>query len=155
MLRLSKLTDYSIVLMTYLARDPMRLHSASDMTAHTQIALPTVTKILKILTRHGLLTSQRGTSGGYTLAKSPETIAITAIIEAVEGDLGLTECSHALSHCLFEPGCATRSNWRLINRVIYEALATISLARMALPLQAQDIAIPLTKILQKQTIVTG
>lgn len=134
MFRISKLTDYGIVVLAHLARHPEGLHNAREITEVTHITLPTVTKILKILAREQLLVSHRGTNGGYVLARDPKTITVVAIIEAIEGNLGLTECSRADSHCALESSCATRRNWRLISHIIYDALEKITLAEMAHPL---------------------
>lgn len=134
MFRISKLTDYGTVVMTYLAKEPDQLHNARDITANTHIALPTVTKILKLLAREGLLISHRGANGGYSLAKPAEEISVLTIIEAIEGHLGLTECAHADSRCFLETTCATRRNWRLISNMVYSAMEKISLADMIKPL---------------------
>ena len=130
MFRVSKLTDYGTVMMTYLAREPNRVCNARDITLHTHVALPTVSKLLKLLTRHNLLISHRGAKGGYSLARSPEEISIAEIIDALEGDLALTECSHMEGECAIEDWCAIRGNWQLINRAVHNALRDISLADM-------------------------
>ena len=69
MIRLGKLTDYGLVLMTYIARnhDPS-FHAACGL-ADSRLPLPTVTKLLKQLLQSGLLMSHRGIKGGYSLAK--------------------------------------------------------------------------------------
>jgi FeS assembly SUF system regulator len=134
MFRISKLTDYGVVVLTHFARHPEELHNAREITEVTRITLPTVTKILKILARERLLISHRGTNGGYVLARGPETISMATIIEAIEGNLGLTECSRDDSHCALESSCVTRHNWRLISHIIYDALERITLAEMAQPL---------------------
>ena len=135
MFRISKLTDYAMVVMTYLAaNEQQELQTAKDITEQTHIALPTVTKILKILTKNRLLVSKRGANGGYCLAQPAAQISIARIIEAVEGHLGLTECSLADGHCRLERCCHTRQNWRYISQVIYNALQNISLRQMTRPL---------------------
>ncbi len=120
--------------MTYLAQHPEGLHTARDITEHINLTLPTVTKILKIFARNELLISQRGANGGYILARSPKDIALAEIIQAVEGELGLTECSSEDCHCVLESTCSTRRNWRLISELIINALGSITLAEMATPL---------------------
>jgi DNA-binding IscR family transcriptional regulator len=65
MIRLGKLSDYGLVLMTYMARNHDRsLHTARDLAAESRLALPTVSKLLKELVQGGLLVSQRGIKGG-------------------------------------------------------------------------------------------
>ena len=134
MFRVSKLTDYGTVLMTYLAQHPHVLHNAKDITLHTRVALPTVSKLLKKLAKGGLLTSHRGAKGGYTLAKPPAQITVAEMILALEGDFAMTECSHASGLCSVETWCAIRGNWQVINLAIHEALKDISLADMTKPL---------------------
>lgn len=133
MLRLSKLSDYGTVIMAHMARDPARLYSASEIDAALGVGLATVTKLLKMFLREGLLVSQRGVHGGYALARAPTSISLAQIIDAVEGPLGMTECCVTAGLCGQEPGCAVRGNWQRINRVIRDALEGVSLAEFAQP----------------------
>jgi FeS assembly SUF system regulator len=133
MLRLSKLTDYGIVVMTYLAQDPLRVVAANDVAAATRLALPTVSKVLKLLSRGRLLLSVRGAHGGYRLARPPRAISIADVIHALEGPLAMTECSTAQGACVQEPHCAVRANWQRINDSIHGALAQVSLEDMVMP----------------------
>lgn len=132
MLKISKLTDYSTVVMAYLAQYPTKMHNAKDITAQTHIALPTVSKILKALTRSGLLLSHRGAYGGYSLANEAMKITIADIITAMEGKPGLTECSHNNMLCALQSTCAISGNWQTISSIVYETLEKISLHDMLL-----------------------
>ena len=93
MIRMNKLTDYGVVLLTTFAREPAQGISARELSTRTGIPQPTVVKLLKTLLKAGLLVSQRGTKGGYALAKLPEEVPVSAVIEALEGPLAITECS--------------------------------------------------------------
>ena len=145
MFRISKLTDYGIVVMTYLAENQEGLYSAKDIAEATQLTLPTVTKLLKVLTREALLNSQRGVTGGYSLAKSPDQITVAAIIQAIEGNLGLTDCAAIDSQCTLEPVCHTRRTWRLISQVIHDALDSITLGQMATPMTPINLLIQMNQ----------
>ena len=131
MLRISKLTDYSTVVMTYLAQAPDKVHNAREITQYTHIALPTVSKILKILAKGGLLESHRGAAGGYSLACAPKDISIANIVSVMEGDVGLTGCSHANGQCELEQECAISHQWRSISHMLHELLSNINLAQMS------------------------
>lgn len=131
MLRISKLADYGTVLMTYMAKHADELHTAKTLAAQTQITLPMVSKILKLLTHAGLLISARGAQGGYSLAREPHHIDVVEIIAALDGNIALTDCSSTASECSLELICTIRNNWRFINQVVYDALKTISLAELA------------------------
>lgn len=136
MLRISKLTDYGIMLLTYIARDshlPMR--NARELAVEAHLPLPTVNKILKLLAREGLLLTHRGVNGGFSLARQPEAISVADIIIALEGPLAMTECSlHTPGVCQLETHCPVRSNWQKINQVVLAALKHLTLAEMTRPL---------------------
>ncbi|MDP6437109.1 MAG: SUF system Fe-S cluster assembly regulator [Gammaproteobacteria bacterium] len=134
MLRISKLTDYSTLVLVHLAGyEKGRLCPASDVATGTRIALPTARKVLKILARGGLVESARGTDGGYRLARLPEQISAAEILDALEGPVALTECSHTDSHCELEANCQVGSAWRKISRAIRTAMNDITLEDLRTP----------------------
>lgn len=137
MLRMSKLTDYGVVIMSHLARTPQQALSAAQVAAQVGIAQPTVSKILKILAREGLLSSARGLKGGYCLALPAAEISLSDLIHALEGPLALTECGQQGGLCQMEQACSIRNNWRYINRMIHETLSGISLAQMNKPIRTR------------------
>ena len=141
MLKLSKLADYGIVVMTYLAQDPEQVRAAHDVATATRVALPTVSKVLKVLSRDALLASVRGARGGYRLARPPAAISVAQIIHALEGPLAMTECTSVAGACTQEPYCAVRGNWQRINDTIYRALAQVTLADMVAPPAGQVSAV--------------
>ena len=129
---MTKTADYAIVLLTRMAEEPDRIFNAPELAQTTRLPAPTVSKILKILSRHDLLQSHRGAKGGYALQHTPEEISVEAIITAVEGPIGITECiDDAPGACGQESVCAVRSNWQRINDAIRQALDGITLAEMA------------------------
>lgn len=137
MLRITKQTDYGIVLLTSMAHDPDRLVNATDLAGETGLPQPMVAKILKHLARSGVLASHRGVNGGYALARPPEELSVAEIIVALEGQIAITECTDdEPGLCAQETVCPVRSNWNRINGAIQEALDRISLAEMAGPLRA-------------------
>jgi len=142
MIRIAKLTDYAIVVLSYFASDPQQpVHNARDLADRAKVPLPTVSKILKALARGELLVSQRGVNGGYRLARDPREISIADIIGAVEGPIAMTECSVSPAGlCDLESVCPVTANWQKINRVVGEALRSLTLADMAKPLPVQAAA---------------
>ena len=144
MLRITKLTDYATVVLCALADAPGRVHSAAELAETARLELPTVSKVLKPLAHAGLVTGFRGASGGYKLARTPAQISLIEIVEAIEGKLGLTECSGEHSNCEHEPHCGTRGHWHRVNEVIAGALRGVSLAEMLpVPARKPSRAIPL------------
>ena len=134
MLRLSKLTDYGIVLITEMAAEPKRVFSATELALVTSLEQPTVSKVLKILAKSGLIQSFRGAHGGYLIAGQPQHISVADVITAMEGPIGMTECSVHDGLCAQEAVCSLRSNWRRIPSAIEMALADVTLEEMARPM---------------------
>lgn len=133
MLRVSKLTDYATVVLTEMARHPDSMHTAAGLAERTQLARPTVSKLLKRFSREGMLRSYRGAHGGYCLAEAPERISATRIIDTVEGPMAVTECGLGDSQCEIEAVCGIGHHWQRINRAIRDALDEVTLADLASP----------------------
>jgi len=137
MIRITRQTDYGIVLMTHMAGSPERRLNAPELAEEVRLPLPTVSKILKLLTREGLLESHRGIKGGYSLARPAEEISMAVIIACLEGPIAITECIDDTSGCVHEPLCRVRGNWQRINEAVRTALSGITLAEMTHPLAAR------------------
>ncbi len=133
MLRMSKLADYGTVVMTAMAREPEAVHSAASLSARLGIAAPTVSKILKILTREGLVASTRGAHGGYRLPRPAAHISMAEIIHAMDGPIGMTECSSIPGLCSQERRCTVRDNWMRVNAIVLQVLRGITLEQMTQP----------------------
>ena len=127
MIRISKLTDYAMVIMSHLGQHPETVYQASELATLTHIAKPTTAKVLKKLCQHGLILSQRGASGGYKLAKSPDDISIANIVEALEGPLAVVDCTLGIDRCAIAGSCTIHQPWKQINRVIAETLQSFKL----------------------------
>jgi len=143
MLRVSKLTDYATVVMTSLAGSGDGVLSAQALAERARLEAPTVSKLLKQLAQAGLVVSTRGINGGYRLARLAEKITIADIVTAMEGPIGMTECSAHAGACGHEPHCGVRVNWQRINHAIADALASVSLADMVKPPPKRAGTIPL------------
>lgn len=134
MLRMGKLTDYGIVLLTHLAQDeggPTCVRTAQELAAMSRVPLPTVAKLLKELGRAGIVSSLRGRRGGYALARPASEISVAEIVEALEGPVALTECSTGDGTCTLEPTCVARSHWAPISRAIHRTLSRLPLSALA------------------------
>ncbi len=134
MIRITKLADYGIVLLTNFATSRTKaVRTARELSVETRIPLPTVSKILKALAREGVLNSHRGVGGGFALARAADQISVAEVITALDGPIAITECLTDESTCGHEPVCTIRTNWDRINKVVREALAGLTIAEMARP----------------------
>jgi len=146
MLRMSKLTDYGTLVLSQLTLGDGEPLPAVAVAGATRIALPTVSKLLKTLTRSGLVVSTRGAHGGYALARPAEEITAAEIIDALEGPVAITECSADGSVCDLESFCRVGHAWQRINLSIRKALEQVTLAdlqRRPQPMPVPDLAAPL------------
>lgn len=135
MLRLSKLTDYAVVVLTRLDEgrrscgDAVQTSPAIAMA--TGVPEPTVAKVLKALAGSGMVSSQRGARGGYRLLRPLAAIPIADVIAAIDGPIALTACVDGQEGgCEVQSVCAVRGRWDLVNQAVYEALMSITLADM-------------------------
>jgi len=134
-MRLSSLADYAVVMLSAAARHGAgsRLN-ATLVAAETGVPLPTAQKLMGRLTASGLLTSARGTGGGFMLARPASEISLADIVEAVEGPIAMTACVDEHRHdCGLEQACQVKPQWGVVNDSIRAALGNISLATLSTP----------------------
>ena len=133
MIILSKLADYGVIVATHLAADPNRQLTAAAVADETRLPRATVAKILKALAHAGLVSATRGAAGGYRLARQAAAISVAEVVAAIDGDIGLTQCSIHVAECARTNYCPTRPHWTAINRAVEQALAAVSLDAMLTP----------------------
>jgi FeS assembly SUF system regulator len=133
MLRISKMTDYAIMVMVELHASRGEVLSAHALADRSSLELPTVSKVLKLLVKVGLVESFRGANGGYSMEMDAADISVAEIIAAIEGPIAMTECSVEEGLCAQEAICSLRGNWQRISIAITKAMEGVSLAEMSKP----------------------
>ena len=134
-MRLSSMADYAVVTMCAAARHcGFARVSAAELAEETGIPVPTVQKVVSLLSKAGLLRATRGAGGGLQLARPAAAITLADIVEAVEGPITLTPCvEHGRHDCALEASCGVRPHWSVVNEALRGALADIPLTRLAQP----------------------
>ncbi len=145
MLRISKLTDYAILIMVELTRDGEML-SAHALAERIHVEGPTASKVLKLLAGSGLLESYRGATGGYRVGRSAAEISVAEVIAAIEGPIAMTECSVEEGLCSQEDNCDLRGNWQRISLAVAQALRDVSLAEMSAPVSRKPNPLQITTL---------
>ncbi|GAB4229688.1 MAG: SUF system Fe-S cluster assembly regulator [Acidobacteriota bacterium] len=132
MIRMSRQTDYGLVLLLQFVREENqgRNLSARALAEATGLPVPMVSKVLKLLAREGLLVSSRGVNGGYTLARPPDKISLREVLTVLEGPLAMTECLDDESECVREVVCPMRDKWEVINSAVLEVFRRITLEEL-------------------------
>ncbi len=127
MLKLTKKADYGLIAMKHLAEHAQRgAVSAKDLAAAHSIPTELLAKILQRLVRAGLLSSQQGINGGYTLARDPRGITTFEVITAIEGPMFVTGCMTHRGECEQTSRCTVREPLRKVSQSIEEVLTKMT-----------------------------
>ncbi|MGK7377359.1 Rrf2 family transcriptional regulator [Planococcus sp. 1R117A] len=103
-MKYSNATNYALHTMVHLIRLPKGSTIGVQELAEMQHLSPTyLSKILTKLTKAGLIESTPGVKGGYKVSRAPHEISFLEVINAIEGDTNLFNCSlHHNERCLIE-----------------------------------------------------
>lgn len=131
MLRLSRETDYGLLAMMYIAaRSEGAPAYRREIASHYNIPPEFLAKVLQKLSRRGLIRSFRGTQGGYLLARTPETITLADVVEAVDGPMSLVDCQRDGCACPQEEACTVQGTLVEVQQEIRRVLGRVSLSEM-------------------------
>lgn len=140
MLQLTKRTEYGLIALVHMVDRANEYVSAREISERYQLPRRLLAEVLKELSRTSLVESQRGATGGYTLARPAESIAIGEIVSALEGAPTLASCeglgaSAGRGECGVEPVCPIRSPLQRLREGIWRQLEGTTLAALAHPVQ--------------------
>jgi FeS assembly SUF system regulator len=132
MMRIKKFTDYGIRILVHICqyqkKGPMSARQISD---DLHIPLPTVSKLLKRLTRMNVVTSSRGPKGGHLLARPSEKISLNSVISLLEGPVAFTDCLSSSGRCQIQKNCPVQKYWRKIKSAVEQTLEDLTLEKIA------------------------
>jgi Rrf2 family protein len=131
MLKLSKKADYGLMAMRHLAEHGRGSCRAKDVAESYGIPSEALAKILQRLAKAGLLHSQHGINGGYTLARPAAEISAYEVIRAIDGPLFITSCITVRGECDQTERCTIREPLRKVNQSIEEVLKNIKISEMS------------------------
>jgi len=130
MLKLSKKADYALVALSHL-----NLHqgcfSAKDMADQYHLSAQMLSNVLKVLAHSGMLSSKRGTAGGYALGREPGEISLGEVFDLIDGKQSLSDCSNVDKSCDAEPNCPAKRPVLMIHRKIKTFIDSLTLADIA------------------------
>lgn len=139
MLRISKMTDYGVVVLNKMVDAGAVRLSTDDLVQATQLSMPTIRKVMKTLSDAGLVTAQRGAKGGYRLTRAAAQIRILDVVQAFEGPVSLTECAGEDVQCEIIDSCSLSPNWNGVNQLLIQVLSCISLQDLRQPHRQQQL----------------
>ena len=131
-MRLTSLADYAVVMMAAAARHPAGTRlTANCLAEETGVPLPTAQKLMGRLASAGLLSSARGTGGGFRLERSASEISLADIVEAVEGPIAMVTCADETHNdCALDGTCRVKPHLVAVSGAFRGALAGVSLASL-------------------------
>lgn len=89
---ISQTAEYALRAIVYLADNPTEAQTAEAIARGTKVPVGYLAKIMQGLARSGLVTSQRGLYGGFTLARAPKDLSIYDVVQAVDPIVRIHEC---------------------------------------------------------------
>ena len=128
---LSKACEYGVRAMLYLASATHGTYVASRAISD-DLGLPYsfFAKVVQTLAHAGLLSSQRGPSGGVALAKDPSEITLAEVVTAIDGGALFTECVLGLPGCGQQKPCPLHAQWAITRDRIHELFHTATIASL-------------------------
>jgi Rrf2 family protein len=88
---ISQTAEYALRAIVYLA-DQGNARTTAQIAKTTQVPAGYLAKVMQSLSRAGLVKSQRGLNGGFTLAHDPQELSILAVVNAVDPIHRFPEC---------------------------------------------------------------
>ena len=127
----SRRSDYGLRAALYMARHGDSPAKAEVIGTKMEVPIGFLRQVLQDMKRAGLVRSQSGRSGGYSLTRTPEDISILEIIEGLEGPLDDGQCALRGGPCHWVDVCALHSVWGASRKAFEQELAASSLADVA------------------------
>lgn len=126
---LNKRADYGTRILYELAVEPERFHSARELANQHHVPEAFLRRILQDLRRVGIVTAQKGRTGGYRLARSPAEVTVGEVLDALASPLAGVAYLWGKGR-LIEENCPTAPFWQHLEQRLAQELARISLADM-------------------------
>jgi Rrf2 family protein len=132
MLKLTKKVDYGLMAIAYIAwNHGERVVNTKEIAEAYSIPVELLAKILQRMVKGGLITSLSGPKGGYSLSTSPSDITVARIIEAVEGNINILNCSEEeSSRCYQFDRCSIRTPMQRLEHRILDMLKKTTLEEL-------------------------
>ena len=112
-MQITRATEYAIRGVLYLCSQPEgSVCLLSEISENQKIPPSFLSKIFQNLAKVGIVSSFRGTGGGFALIKNPSEITLLEVLEAIEGPISLNVCLIDGNSCENRPTCAVHPIWK-------------------------------------------
>ncbi len=135
-MRLSTTDIYAFQALGYLGTQPLdRWIGSDDISKATGVARPYLVRILATLANSGIISSKKGTGGGYALSQEAALISLRDVMRAIDGPVAPLSCVSLNWHqdCVVQDRCHARSTvWEKVRDTLLAALAEVTVADLAM-----------------------
>lgn len=127
-MKISTKGRYSLRMVIDIAQHPdIEFISLKEISERQQISKKYLEQIVPLLSRSGILKTNRGNKGGYGLAVSPKELTVGDVLRAAEGSLAPVSClEYETNDCPRVDDCATLPIWQGLYKVVSEYLDGIT-----------------------------
>lgn len=134
----SKSCEYAIQSIIYLAAQPSGVPVLQrDISKALDIPPHFLGKILQALTRHEIVSSQKGKSGGFLLNRPHEEISLMSVVRITDGDLFLDKCIIGFPGCDDDKPCPLHAEWSATKQTIIQMLEDRNVSEMSEQLETK------------------
>ncbi len=127
-MRFRKNEDFALLLMGELTKHPTRRVTIAHIARMHGVSLLYLKKIVRNLKQAGLVHSKEGATGGYLIARSPRTISVWDVLDAVATDrVHLPDSVHASHICPVHEHCLPQTIRRRVRGVMEAEFRALSL----------------------------
>jgi Rrf2 family nitric oxide-sensitive transcriptional repressor len=130
MLQISKATDYALLFLTNLAKQPGRKWSVREAAEELGISRRFLANIIHQLARKGVIVTSKGAGGGVTLQRTPGSLTIGEIVTVFEGEVNLISCAAEDTGCEREENCSMRTFWMTLSKDIENTMYGTTIERL-------------------------
>jgi Rrf2 family protein len=128
MMRISMKTDYGLIALKHMAdRQGDGLVNAKELAARFNLPPNLLAKILQSLSQSGIIEAQKGSGGGYRMARNPAEVTLTQVFESIEGPVHMIMCTSDGGCCSVEDSCTVRNGLVTLERKFAEFFDSITL----------------------------
>jgi Rrf2 family protein len=120
-------TDYAMRALGRIAEARGDMVSVGSLVKELGIPRPFLRKVLQELNKKGILTSSKGTGGGFVLKSDPSLIKLLDVRAVFQGPFGLNECIFKKKLCPSRATCVLRKKISAIEQGVYEELKSVTL----------------------------
>jgi Rrf2 family protein len=131
MMRMSMKTDYGLIALKHMSTQTNgKLVNAREISEMFHLPPNLLAKILQSLSQSGIIEAQKGSGGGYRMARDPKSVTLTEIFESIEGPIHMVVCTADDGCCSIEDRCTIKTGLTNLEQRFTEFFDTVTLADM-------------------------